>query len=169
MGFCMFIPFMLWKHHIFVALLSRRHQQNILTLNNSECGLRAFKVAQFYSPICFCFTISQLTPCYKILFNKGSRLFHTYIYLVTQLHRINVKMIFCRALLCLHLAKSLLATPHHRSQPGSTRRGKRYHRCHYHGQQHDHYHQMTGIAFFHPPWKSFKVYFIQIWQSMHTF
>ena len=135
---------MLWKRHIFVALISRRHQQNILTLNASECVLRAFKVAQFYSPICFCFTISQLTPCYKILFNKSSRLFHTYIYLVTQLHRINVKLIFCRALLCLHLAKSLLATPHHRSQPRSTRRGKRYHHHHHHNchqHQGEHYQQ----------------------------
>ena len=73
---------MLWKRHIFVALLSRRHQQNILTLNNSECGLRAFKVAQFYSPICFSFTISQHTLCYKTFFHQSSRLFHTDIYLV---------------------------------------------------------------------------------------
>ena len=125
MSFCIFIPFMLWKHHIFVALLSRRHQQNILTLNNSECGLRAFKVAQFYSPICFSFTISQHTLCYKTFFHQSSRLFHTDIYLVTQLHAINVKMIFCRALLCLHLAKSLLAASHNRPQPRWTRWGEK--------------------------------------------
>ena len=89
--------------HILVCLDAFSHtyrninisnQLGILTLNNSEYGLRAFKVAQFYSPIYFSFTISWRTLCFKILFLKAVD-YSILTYLLTQSHRINVKLIFC--------------------------------------------------------------------------